>query len=55
MSKHFKQTLSVSKPMANIFWGMKRLLMAELMQQGTTITLQVHCKTPGPFRKEGME
>jgi histone-lysine N-methyltransferase SETMAR len=31
--------------MATVFWDRKGVLMVEFMQQGTTITWEVHCKT----------
>jgi hypothetical protein len=31
--------------MATVFWDKKGVLMAEFMQQGTTLTLEVHCGT----------
>jgi hypothetical protein len=39
----FKQT-STRKLMATVFWDRKGVLMVEFMQQGTTITSEVHCK-----------
>jgi hypothetical protein len=33
-----KQCLPVRKPMATVFWDMKGVLMAKVMQKGTTIT-----------------
>jgi hypothetical protein len=58
--KKFKQTLSARKLMVNVFWDRKGVLMMEFMQQGTTITSQVYCKTLkkkciGPFRTKGVE
>jgi hypothetical protein len=43
--KKLKQTLSVRKLMATVFWEGKGTLMGELMQQDTTRTLEVHCET----------
>jgi hypothetical protein len=30
--------------MATVFWDRKGVLMAEFMQQGTTVTSEVYCK-----------
>jgi histone-lysine N-methyltransferase SETMAR len=43
--KKYKQTLSAIKLMATVFWDRKGVLLVEFMQQGTTITSEVHCKT----------
>jgi hypothetical protein len=40
MFKH----ISARKLMATVFWDRKMVLMVELMQQGTTITLEVCCE-----------
>jgi hypothetical protein len=42
--KRFKQT-SARKLMETVFWDRKGVQMVEFMQQGTTITSQVCCKT----------
>jgi hypothetical protein len=56
--KKFKQT-STRKLRATVFWAMKGVLMVKFMQQGTTITSEVYCKTVktciGPFRMKGAE
>jgi hypothetical protein len=39
--KKFKQMLSGRKPMASVFWDRKGELMAQFIQQGTTITSEV--------------
>jgi hypothetical protein len=49
--------MSARKLMATVFWDRK---VVEFMQQGTTITSEVYCKTltkncVGPFRTKGME
>jgi hypothetical protein len=40
--------------MVTVFWKRKGVLMVEFMQQGTTVTFEVYCKTlkngVGPFR-----
>jgi hypothetical protein len=41
----FKQTQSVRKLMTGVFWDTKGVLMVEFMQQGTTVTSEVYCKT----------
>jgi hypothetical protein len=47
------------KLMAAVLWDRKGVLMVELMQQRTTITLKVYCKKLkkfiGPFRMKGVE
>jgi hypothetical protein len=43
-SKKFKQ-MSARKLMATVFWGRRKVLMMELMQQGTTVTSEVYCET----------
>jgi hypothetical protein len=57
--KKFKQTLSAKNRMATVFWDRKGVLMVKFMQQGTTITSEVYCKTLknniGPFRTKGVE
>jgi hypothetical protein len=57
--KKFKQTLSVRKLLADVFWGRKGVLIVEFMQQGATITSKMYCETlkncVGPFRTKGME
>jgi hypothetical protein len=40
------QTLPARRLMATVFWDREGLLMAEFMQQGTTVTPDVYCKTP---------
>jgi hypothetical protein len=56
--KKFKQ-MSARKLMAVVFWYRKWVLMVEFMQQGTTVTSEVYCKTltnwVGPFRTKGVE
>jgi hypothetical protein len=47
--KKFKQT-SARKLMATVFWDRKGVLMVEFMQQGTTITSEVYCKTLNQLR-----
>jgi hypothetical protein len=42
--KKFKQT-SGRKLMASVFWDRKGVLMVEFVQQGTTLMLEVYCKT----------
>jgi hypothetical protein len=37
--------ISARKLMAAVFWDRKGVLMVEFMQQGTTITSEVYCKT----------
>jgi hypothetical protein len=44
-SKKFKQTLSTRKLMTTVFWDREGALMVEFMQQGTTITSELYCKT----------
>jgi hypothetical protein len=45
-AENFMQTLySARKLMAAVFWDRKGVLMVEFMQQETTITPQVYCKT----------
>jgi hypothetical protein len=46
----FKQT-SARKLMAAVFWGRKGVLMVEFMQQGTTITSELYCKTLKELRR----
>jgi hypothetical protein len=47
--------------MATVFWDRKGVLMVEFMQQGTTVTSEVYCKTlkkkncVQPFRAKGAE
>jgi hypothetical protein len=46
--------------MATVFWDRKGVLMVEFMQQGTTVTSEVYCKTlknncVGQFRTKGMD
>jgi histone-lysine N-methyltransferase SETMAR len=52
----FKQTLSARKLMATVFWDRKGVLTVKFLQQGTTITSEVHCETlkncVEPFRKK---
>jgi hypothetical protein len=43
--KKFKQTFSARKLMATAFCVRKRVLVVELMQQGTTITSEVYFET----------
>jgi hypothetical protein len=43
--RKFKQTLSVRKLMATVFWDMKGVLLVDFMPQGTTITSEVYCET----------
>jgi hypothetical protein len=43
--KKFKQTLSARQLMVTVFWDRKGVLMVELVQQGTTLTSEVYCKT----------
>jgi hypothetical protein len=40
------QTLPVRRLMATVFWDRKGVLMAEFMQQGTTVMSEVYCETP---------
>jgi histone-lysine N-methyltransferase SETMAR len=40
-----KHSLPARKLMAVVFWNWKGVLMMEFMQQGTTITSKVYCKT----------
>jgi hypothetical protein len=37
--------MSARKLMVTVFWDRKGVLMVEFMQQGTTITSEVYCKT----------
>jgi hypothetical protein len=37
-----KETLSARKLMVSVFWGRKRVLMTEFMQQGTTKIPEVY-------------
>jgi hypothetical protein len=57
--KSLNKRLPARKLMATVFWERKGLLMVEFMQQGTTITPEVYCRTLknciGPFRTKGME
>jgi hypothetical protein len=48
--KKFKQT-SARKLMAAVFWDRKQVLMLEFMQQGTAVTLEMHCQTPKELRR----
>jgi histone-lysine N-methyltransferase SETMAR len=41
----FFKRLPARKLMAAVFWDRKGVLMVEFMQQGTTITSEVYCKT----------
>jgi hypothetical protein len=41
--KKFEQTLSARKLMVYVFWDREGVLIVKFMQQGTTVTLQVHC------------
>jgi hypothetical protein len=49
--KKFKQTLSARKLMTAVFWDRKGVLMVEFVQQGTTITSEVYCKTLKKLRR----
>jgi hypothetical protein len=40
-----KRCLPARKLMASVSWDKKKVLMVEFMQQGTTVTSEVHCKT----------
>jgi histone-lysine N-methyltransferase SETMAR len=42
--KKFKQTSSARKPIAAVYWDREGVLMAEFMQQGTTMS-EVYCRT----------
>jgi histone-lysine N-methyltransferase SETMAR len=43
--KKFKQALPSKKQMTSVFWDRGGVLIMEFMQQGTTITSEVYCKT----------
>jgi hypothetical protein len=49
----FKHTLSVRELMVTVFWDRKRVLMAEFVQHGTTITSGVYCKSLKILRRAG--
>jgi hypothetical protein len=40
--KKFKQTLSSRKLTATVFWDRKGVLMVEFIEQGATITSEIH-------------
>lgn len=37
--------------MATIFWDQKGVVLAEFMEQGTTITKETYCETLRPLRR----
>jgi histone-lysine N-methyltransferase SETMAR len=43
--KKFKQKLPATKLMATVFWGRKGVLLVKFMQEETTITSEMYCKT----------
>jgi predicted GIY-YIG superfamily endonuclease len=43
--KKFKRTSAARKLKANVFLDRKGVLIVEFMQQGTTITSEMYCKT----------
>jgi hypothetical protein len=47
----FKQT-SARKLTANVFWDRKGVLIAEFIQQGTTIMSEVYCETVKELRRD---
>jgi len=49
--KKFKQTLSVGKIMACVFWDRKGLLLCEFMPRGTAINGDRYCETLKKLRR----
>jgi transposase len=49
--KSLHTCLPARKVMAAVFWDRKGVLMVEFMQQGTTMTSEVYCKTPEKPRR----
>jgi hypothetical protein len=45
IKKKFQQTISICETMCTVFWDRNRILLVELLPEGSTINTGVYCNT----------